>query len=37
LINPADEALLAQPQGADYDPENYKKFLESGLTAFGNK
>lgn len=37
LINPADEALLAQPQGADYDPESYKKFLRSGLTLFGNK
>ncbi|MGI4022665.1 MAG: protein-disulfide reductase DsbD family protein [Janthinobacterium lividum] len=26
--------LLVQPQGADYNPENYKSFLKSGLDAF---
>lgn len=34
LINPKDESMLTQPQGADYHPENYKKFLKSGLAAF---
>lgn len=37
LIDPEDETLLVQPQGADYNPENYKKFLTDGLTAFDNK
>jgi thiol:disulfide interchange protein len=27
--------LLVAPQGADYNPDNYKKFLQSGLDAFG--
>ncbi len=27
--------LLVPPQGADYNPENYKNFLQSGLNAFG--
>ncbi len=26
--------LLVQPQGADYNPKNYKAFLQSGLDAF---
>lgn len=26
--------LLVQPQGADYNADNYKKYLESGLNAF---
>jgi len=34
LLDPKTEALLAQPQGADYEVANYKKFLESGLSAF---
>jgi thiol:disulfide interchange protein len=29
-----DGNLLVQPQGADYNPDNYKSFLQSGLTAF---
>jgi thiol:disulfide interchange protein len=29
-----DGNLLVQPQGADYNPDNYKNFLQSGLTAF---
>ncbi|MNK73437.1 Thiol:disulfide interchange protein DsbD precursor [compost metagenome] len=34
LLDPKTESLLAQPQGADYEVANYKKFLESGLNAF---
>ncbi|KIA91589.1 thiol:disulfide interchange protein DsbD [Pedobacter kyungheensis] len=34
LLDPKTETLLAQPQGADYEVANYKKFLESGLNAF---
>lgn len=34
LVDPKTEALLAQPQGADYEVANYKKFLENGLNAF---
>lgn len=34
LMDPKTEMLLVQPQGADYDIGNYKKFLQSGLTAF---
>ncbi|WP_293741442.1 cytochrome c biogenesis protein CcdA [uncultured Pedobacter sp.] len=34
LLNPKTEALLALPQGADYEIANYKKFLLSGLNAF---
>jgi len=37
LLDPKTEALLAQPQGADYEVTNYKKFLESGLNAFHTK
>ena len=37
LLDPKTEVLLAQPQGADYEVTNYKKFLESGLNAFHNK
>jgi thiol:disulfide interchange protein len=33
LLDPKTEALLAQPQGADYEVTNYKKFLKSGLSA----
>ncbi|WP_240183113.1 protein-disulfide reductase DsbD family protein [Pedobacter jeongneungensis] len=34
LLNPNTEEKLVAPQGADYDPINYKKFLQSGLDAF---
>lgn len=34
LLDPKTEAVLAQPQGADYEVANYKRFLESGLSAF---
>jgi len=34
LLDPKTEALLAQPQGADYEVANYKRFLESGLNTF---
>jgi thiol:disulfide interchange protein len=33
LLDPKTEALLTQPQGADYEIANYKKFLASGLSA----
>lgn len=32
-----DEQILVPPTGANYDPEEYLHFLESGLTAFKNK
>jgi len=32
-----DEKTLVTPTGANYDPEEYLHFLESGLTAFKNK
>ncbi|QXU39944.1 protein-disulfide reductase DsbD [Pedobacter sp. D749] len=34
LLDPKTEALLAPPQGADYEIANYQKFLKSGLNAF---
>lgn len=34
LLDPKTESLLATPQGANYDIENYKLFLTSGLNAF---
>ncbi len=34
LIDPKTEKLLATPQGANYNIENYKLFLNSGLSAF---
>lgn len=34
LLDPKTETLLVQPQGADYEVANYKKFLTSGLNAF---
>ncbi|QNN40366.1 protein-disulfide reductase DsbD family protein [Pedobacter roseus] len=34
LLDPKDETIIVAPQGADYEVANYKKFLESGLTAF---
>jgi hypothetical protein len=37
LLYPNSESLLATPQGADYDIENYRLFLNSGLQAFRNK
>jgi len=37
LLNPQTEQILVPAQGADYEPENYKKFLQSGITAFSNK
>ncbi|WP_316814648.1 protein-disulfide reductase DsbD family protein [Pedobacter nyackensis] len=32
-----DEKPLVSPTGANYNPEEYLQFLESGLTAFKNK
>jgi thiol:disulfide interchange protein len=34
LLDPKTESLLATPQGADYDIENYKLFLNTGLKAY---
>jgi len=34
LLDPKTETLLVQPQGADYEIANYKKFLASGLNAY---
>lgn len=34
LLDPKTEALLTQPQGADYEVANYKKFLQDGLSVF---
>jgi thiol:disulfide interchange protein DsbD len=37
LLDPETESPLTTPQGADYEIANYKKFLETGLTAFRSK
>jgi len=34
LLNPDTELPLVAPQGADFDPVNYLKYLDSGLNAF---
>lgn len=34
LLNPNTARPLVQPQGADYDAANFRKFLNGGLTAF---
>jgi thiol:disulfide interchange protein len=34
LLNPGTAEMLAQPQGANYDPANYITFLKSGLQVF---
>jgi thiol:disulfide interchange protein DsbD len=36
LLDPRSKQLLAPPQGADYDVERYKQFLQSGLQAYEN-
>lgn len=33
LLDPATERVLALAQGANYDPANFRAFLESGLAA----
>lgn len=37
LLDPKTETTLVKPQGADYEVENYRKFLEDGLAAFKAK
>ncbi|MFD2285083.1 thioredoxin fold domain-containing protein [Pedobacter petrophilus] len=37
VIVDGDGNVLVPPQGADYNPENYIKFLDSGKAAFQNK
>ncbi|GAB3638453.1 hypothetical protein GCM10027422_40430 [Hymenobacter arcticus] len=32
-LDPATERVLATPQGANYDPDNFVRFLDSGLAA----
>ncbi len=34
LLDPTTEHVLAPPQGANYDSENFRAFLESGLRAY---
>jgi len=34
LLDPNTTALLAPPQGADYEIDNYRNFLHAGLKAF---
>ena len=34
LLDPATGDPLATPQGADFDPASYLKYLDSGLNAF---
>ena len=34
LLDPATEKPLIAPQGADYDPVSYLKYLDSGLKAY---
>jgi len=34
LLNPDTEEPLVTPQGADFDPVNYLKYLDSGLDAY---
>lgn len=34
LIDPRTESVMVPPQGADYDPANYKTFLNSGLAIY---
>lgn len=34
LLDPKTEKILVEPQGADYNPANYLKFLKSGLEGF---
>ena len=35
LLDPNTGEQLAKPQGANYDVDNYIRFLNSGLTAYG--
>ena len=33
-LDPATEKVLATPQGANYDPDNFVRFLDGGLAAY---
>ncbi|QNL50808.1 thioredoxin family protein [Olivibacter sp. SDN3] len=37
VIVDGDGSVLVPPQGANYDPENYITFLESGIAAYKNR
>ncbi len=34
LLDPETQTAMVPPQGANYDPINYLKYLQSGLTAY---
>lgn len=34
LLNPVTETALVTPEGADYNPESYYRYLESGINLF---
>jgi len=36
-LDPATERVLTPPQGANYDPDNFVRFLDAGLAAFGTR
>jgi thiol:disulfide interchange protein len=36
LLSPQEE-LLTTPQGANYEPQNFRQFLQTGLTAFAQR
>lgn len=36
LLSP-QEQLLTTPQGANYEPQNFRQFLQTGLTAFAQR
>lgn len=37
LLNPANEEILVNPIGADYDPKSYYSFLQSAIDRYKNK
>lgn len=36
LLNPETEKAMVTPEGADYNPESYYKYLQSGINSFNN-
>jgi hypothetical protein len=37
LFTDKDGKVIIPPQGADYDPNNYIKFLQAGIAEYKNK
>jgi thiol:disulfide interchange protein DsbD len=37
LLNPANEEILVNPIGADYDPKSYHSFLQSAIDRYKSK